>query len=67
MKTKKLNFCKKVDAVATYFRSTKLNWLRISGLAMVSFGIGMIFLPAGFIAGGISLLLIEWSVEEDES
>lgn len=49
----------------TFGRTVKENSFRVIGLGMVSFGIGMIFPPAGVIAGGIALLLIEWSVEED--
>ena len=32
--------------------------LALSGLTMVSAGIGMIFLPAGVIAGGVSALVL---------
>lgn len=44
-------------------KGREVNWLSVLGFALVSCGIGMIFLPAGLIAGGISLLLLDWSVE----
>lgn len=65
MKNTKKTFQKNLGRAVAYFSTTKLNWLRIIGLGMVAFGIGMISLPFGVIAGGIALLLIEWSVEED--
>jgi DMSO/TMAO reductase YedYZ heme-binding membrane subunit len=38
----------------------------LSGLGMVALGIGMIYLPAGVIAGGLALLIMEWRVSDDE-
>jgi hypothetical protein len=40
--------------------------LDISGLAVISLGIGLIFMPAGVIAGGVSLLLLGWRLSDDE-
>lgn len=40
--------------------------LAFGGLAMVSFGISLIFMPAGVIVGGVSLLLLEWRLSENE-
>lgn len=51
------------SSLLNWIKGREVNWLSVLGFALVSFGIGMIFLPAGFIAGGVSLLLLEWSVE----
>lgn len=53
------------DQVRAFGLTVRANSLRVVGLGLVSFGIGMIFPPAGVIAAGLALLLIEWSVEED--
>lgn len=52
-------------SVGVFVKQHQMRSYRYAGLAMVCYGIGMIFAPAGVIAGGIALLLIEWSVEED--
>jgi len=40
--------------------------LAIMGLCVVSFGVGLIFTPAGVILGGVSLLIMEWRMSDDE-
>lgn len=39
--------------------------LAVGGLTLVSVGIGMIFYPAGWIAMGLSLLLLEQRAERN--
>lgn len=36
---------------------------QLSGLAAISFGLGLIYLPVGIISGGVSLVLIGLSIE----
>lgn len=59
----KKKFTARWSALLTAIKDREVNWLSVFGFALVSCGIGMIFLPAGLIAGGISLLLLDWSVE----
>lgn len=37
--------------------------LQIGGLLALSLGIGLIYLPAGIIAGGLSMILVGLSLE----
>jgi uncharacterized membrane-anchored protein YitT (DUF2179 family) len=39
--------------------------LTVGGLTLVSFGIGLMFVPAGVIAGGVSLLLLERGLADE--
>lgn len=34
--------------------------LALGAVALVAFGIGMIYLPAGVIAGGLALAVLQW-------
>lgn len=36
-----------------------------AGLAVIAFGIGLIYIPAGLIAAGIALCFVGWAVESD--
>lgn len=33
----------------------------LAGLALVAVGVGMVYLPAGVIAAGVTLVLIGWT------
>ena len=39
---------------------------QLSGLAAISFGLGLIFIPAGIISAGVSLVLIGLSIERNK-
>lgn len=60
-------YTERAKRVVAIVKGHHLNSVGFLGLCLVAFGIGMIFIPAGVIAGGIALLLMEWSVEENDT
>lgn len=40
--------------------------LVILGLTLISIGVGMIFAPAGIIAGGLSAFVLEFRIDQDK-
>lgn len=50
-----------VSAVAR--RSVVANALQLAGAAMLSFGVGLVFVPAGVIAAGVCLLAFGLAAE----
>ena len=46
-------------------RSRITDILDIVGLAVVVFGVGLVYMPAGVILGGLSCVLLGWKIDRE--
>lgn len=59
---KAIDFRKTIDGA----RRAAPDTLWLFGLALVAYGIGLVFLPAGIIAGGLALCFAGYALGGDE-
>lgn len=51
------------ESVRRYLEILASMWLSVVGLAAITWGVGLMFLPAGCIVGGFSALLLDRAID----